>query len=68
MADGDGIDRKIWISLYKEHPTTKNQHWKCVLAGDEEIDTASLGPPVHHIDVNDKSSLRTAFDKVSSYK
>mmetsp|Transcript_8610 Transcript_8610/g.12848 ORF Transcript_8610/g.12848 Transcript_8610/m.12848 type:complete len:197 (-) Transcript_8610:41-631(-) len=68
QIDGDGAERRVWISLYKETPTTRNQHWKCVLEGDEEIDVSGLGPPVHHIDVNDKNSLHSALDKVSRYK
>jgi hypothetical protein len=68
LSDGDGDHRRIWISLYKETPTTKNQHWKCVMQGDAEIDTSSLGPPVHQLDVNDKNGIQEALRQVSKYK
>lgn len=62
--DGDGSQRKVWISLFKETPTTKNQHWKCVVVGDEQVDTGSLGPPVHALDIDNKAAIQEAMAKV----
>ena len=64
QLDGDGSQRKVWVSLYKETATTKNQHWKYVVEGDEEVDTHSLGPPVHALDVNNKEAIQAAMAKV----
>ncbi len=64
MLDGEGDERKVWITLFKETPTTKNQHWRCVIQGDPEIDISSLGPPVHHLDVNDKTGMEEAIKQV----
>ncbi len=66
FVDGDGSLRKIWISLYKETETAKNQHWKYVVEGDEEVDTSALGPPVHALDINNKAALQEAMDKVTT--
>jgi hypothetical protein len=64
QLDGDGSQRKVWVSLYKEVPTTKNQHWKYVVEGDEEVDTQSLGPPVHALDIDNKDAIKAAMEKV----
>lgn len=63
-VDGDGSQRKVWVSLYKETATAKNQHWKYVVEGDEEVDTSSLGPPVHSLDINNKEAMQAAMAKV----
>ena len=68
LLDGEGDQRVLWITLFKLHPTERNQHWKCVLQGDEEIDVKHLGPPVHTLDINDASSIKEAMKKVSNYK
>jgi hypothetical protein len=36
-----------------------------VLKGDAEVDTASLGPPVHSLDVNDPAQMKAELAKVS---
>lgn len=64
QLDGDGSQRKVWVSLYKEVSTTKNQHWKYVVEGDEEVDTQSLGPPVHALDIDNKDAIKAAMEKV----
>jgi hypothetical protein len=66
QMDGDGENRKIWITLHKEAPTTRNQHWKYVIEGDEAIDTSRLGPPVHRINTDSKEDIREAMRKVIS--
>ena len=35
--DGSGDSRRIEITVQKRVPTERNQHWKCVFVGDEEI-------------------------------
>lgn len=56
--------KQIWITLYKAAPTIRNKHWKSLLIGDEEIDVSKLGPPIHGIDTNDKTSIKNAIEKV----
>lgn len=52
------------VTLQKKVPTQKNQHWRTVIKGDEEIDTVALGPPTHTLDVNDKDAMRRAIEQV----
>ena len=56
----------IWITLYKRVPTVRNQHWKCVLLGDAEVDTSKLGMPVFKI--GDDVQMKDALEKVRDFK
>jgi hypothetical protein len=58
--------KRIWITLYKAVPTTRNQHWKSALKGDAEIDVAKLGPPVFGVDTNDPNRVQKFKDQVGS--
>ena len=67
ISDGEGEGRYIWVTLFKKTPTLRNQHWKCVLKGDAEVNTASLGPPVHSLDVNDPAQMKAELAKVITH-
>lgn len=62
-SDGEQI---IWLNLYKTVPTVRNQHWKCILKGDEQIKVAHLGPPVHGVDPSDPNAVKKAIQQVTT--
>jgi hypothetical protein len=67
QLDRSSDNRKVvWITLYKASPTLRNQHWRSIIKGDPEIKVSHLGPPVHGIDVDSKSSIKNAAKMVSS--
>lgn len=57
----------IWITLYKAIPTVRNQHWKCVIRGDGEINVSHLGPPVHGLNASNQDDLKSAAQKVCEW-
>eukprot|EP01032_Pedospumella_encystans_P008738 gene8738-10340_t len=59
-------EKVIWITLYKATPTVRNQHWKCVLKGDQEISVNHLGPPVHGVDPNDPDAVKKAIEQIKN--
>jgi len=66
----NSIEKVIWLTILKKNETKGNQHWKCVLRGDDEIDLNSLGfgVPVHTFDSSmDKASLRKQMEQVRGY-
>ena len=46
--EGDG--RVVVVTLQKAQKTSASKHWKCVCAGEPEIDTASFGPAIMSVD------------------
>jgi len=64
LDTNDAGEKVIWITLYKATPTVRNQHWKCVLKGDQEISVNHLGPPVHGVDPNDPDAVKKAIQQV----
>ena len=56
--DGDGDARSVVLNLIKKKRTTKNGHWRTVIQGDAEINTAKFGPTVHAVDPSDRESMR----------
>ena len=46
------------LNLIKKKRTTKNGHWRTVIQGDAEINTAKSGPTVHAVDPSDRESMR----------
>ena len=53
-------ETKVWITLVKKEPTSKNQHWQCVVLGDAEIDPLKFGPRVMTVDANNPDSIAAA--------
>ena len=68
QLDGEGSNRKIWVTVAKKFVTKGNQHWKYFLQGDPEVDLSMFGAPVHAIDPNmDKAMLRKKMEEVKGY-
>jgi hypothetical protein len=63
QIDNDS-DSQICLTIVKRVPTVRNQHWDCLIQGDDKIDTSKLGPQVHHIDTNNKGSISESIAKV----
>lgn len=61
QIDQDTSPRKLWITLVKKLKTARNLHWSCVLRGDQQVDTKTLGPMVSSIDTHDKNSMKKAI-------
>jgi len=61
-------EKVIWMTLYKAVPTVRNQHWRSVLKGDEEVKVGHLGPPVHGVDPADPDAVKKAIQQVSSLR
>lgn len=62
FGDSEGKDtKKLEINIMKKYPTKSNGHWRCVLKGDEEVDTQKLGPQVHAVDANDPNAVKDAI-------
>jgi len=53
-----GGRRTLWITLYKKLPTTRSLHWRCVLQGDEQVDTKKQGPAVISLDTSNPEEMR----------
>ena len=65
-AEKDVDKVSIWITIAKKVPTVRNQHWKCVLKGDAEVDTNKLGMPVFK--VGDGAQMSEAMKKFRDFK
>ena len=67
QIDKSAETMSIWVTLYKKVPTLRKHHWKCVILGDEEVDTNHLGAPIFKIG-NDPNEMRSALARVNNYK
>lgn len=66
QIDKDGGKECLSITIKKKVPTVRNQHWKCVLKGDAEVDTSKLGMPVFK--VGDGEQMSEAIKKFKNFK
>lgn len=64
QIDNDSEERKLWLSLVKKNPSTRNQFWQSLLHGHPKVNTQPLGPSVLNIDPNKPESFKSAIDQI----
>ena len=57
MESVAGGKKRVSVTLHKLRPTMAAHHWRCVVAGEPEIDVERFGPPVVGVNGNDPHAL-----------
>jgi len=51
----------LWVTLFKKTPTARKQFWRCVLLGDEKVETNQRGAPIFSIGGDDPNEMKSAL-------
>ena len=58
IEDLENSNRRLWINIFKRIPTTRQNHWKFILAGDQNIKNAEDDSLSTTADVSVSSGLK----------